>query len=348
MHLDIPIYHHWAKKAKKYLTSHKKEPVLKSKMHILLPIALALILPGLSMYAILRNLQSSTLLIQGLISGAIMIYILWYILWLLWDLKSGNNKLWFIFLVLLFGLIHWRGFQVKLPQELSDMRSNLSFRLIMGSILMLAIQSALRAQENISHLLLEKEQLQTENYKTQLKALRSQIDPHFLFNTLNTLRAMVRQQHPNSEKFVMSLSDFYRQTLKHNENPTLPLSEELVVLRSFLFVMKSRNEEAVSMDIQIDDKLHSKHLPSLALQTVVENCFKHNSMTTKMPLRISITSLEDRYIEVSNNIQPKIGETEASGLGLDLLQKRYELLNETQGVIIQHSPDQFTVKLKLL
>ena len=222
------------------------------------------------------------------------------------------------------------------------------FRILLASILFLAIQYALKAQQNIARLLLEKEQLQTEHYRVQLRALRANIDPHFLFNTLNTLRSMVRQHHANSEKFIISLSDFYRHTLKHHDNTTLPLSEELAVLQSYLFVMKSRNGEAINIDINIAEPLLQLHLPTLALQIVVENCFKHNSMTSKMPLQIEIGSMEDDCIFIKNNIQPKIGDDKPSGYGFELLRKRYDLLNVPQGILVEKSPDQFCVKLKLL
>ncbi|MEL7063062.1 MAG: histidine kinase, partial [Bacteroidota bacterium] len=101
-------------------------------------------------------------------------------------------------------------------------------------ILFLGIQYVLHSQRKSSRLFLEKERLQTENYKSQLQVLQAKIDPHFLFNSLNTLRSMVRQSHENSEQFILSLSDFYRQTLTYNENTQLQLSEELAVLESYI------------------------------------------------------------------------------------------------------------------
>ena len=118
-------------------------------------------------------------------------------------------------------------------------------------MLIVIIQFAIRSQANIAKLQLEKEQLLTENYKTQLKAIRNQIDPHFLFNSFNTLRSMIRYNHPKSEDFVISLSEFYRQTLKSHENVNLPLAEELSVLKSYLFLMKTRNEKAVFDEFKI-------------------------------------------------------------------------------------------------
>ncbi len=280
--------------------------------------------------------------------ASVLLYLLWYVLWFLWNLKTGNNKLWFV--VLLFGFL---GFFYGIlflyaPENIEEVRRPLMIRILLAGIVFSAVQYALKAQTHISQLRIDKEQLQTEKYKVQLKALQAQIDPHFLFNSLNTLRSMVRQKHVHSEQFVLSLSDFYRQTLKHNESTTLALSEELAVLESYLFLMKSRNEKAVSIKLTIDESLEGYHLPTLALQVVVENCFKHNSMTAKMPLQIEITDTDDSYIEISNNLQPKIANSEESGFGLESLRKRYELMDVEEGLIIQETPNRFIVKLKLI
>lgn len=323
---------------------------LKTTINTVLPIALAVLLPGLSLYS---NIEAeyfdrkSNFLVGWLVSSVVM-YLLWYILWFLWDIKANPRRWRLIFLlaIVLAGIIAVLTVYA-LSQEI-PLRGIHLVRGMLGIILFLAIQYALKTQENISQLLLEKEQIQTENYRVQLKALQTQVDPHFLFNSLNTLRSMVRQHHSNSEKFIMSLSDFYRQTLKHNENTTLPLAEELAVLESYLFLMKSRNEEAIIVALNIDPSLHEKHIPTLALQIVVENCFKHNSMTSKRPLRIEISSTADFCIEVKNNLQPKIGDQQLSGYGLDSLRKRFELMDIPQGVLIHESADQFSVKLKLI
>lgn len=322
---------------------------MKSKINIILPIALAIILPGLGYSANPELIWVKSIGLFGVwFITSVVLYLIWHLLWYLWDFKSGNNKWKFLaVLVALVGFVFGASFLIS-SEDLGNFKLQNIGRALLGVILFLAIQYALRTQQNISRLLLEKEQMQTENYKVQLKALRAQIDPHFLFNSLNTLRSMVRHQHANSEKFIMSLSGFYRQTLKHNENTTLPLSEELDVLQSYLFLMKSRNEEAVSVDVDIDPAFHQFHLPTLALQIVVENCFKHNSMTSKRPLHIKICSTKDYYIRVSNNLQPKLGENDSSGFGLELLRKRYDLMNIQKGLIVEKTPDQFSVKLKLI
>lgn len=285
---------------------------------------------------------------MGWLGASIFMYLTWYVLWFLWDIKANPQRrsLLLAMIIAMGGLVI--GFLYLAVTNEFELKGFNVIRTSLGIVLFLAIQYALKTQESISQLLLEKEQIQTENYRAQLKVLQAQIDPHFLFNSLNTLRSMVRQQHSNSEKFIMSLSDFYRQTLKHNQNTTLSLSKELAVLQSYLFLMKSRNEEAIQIELKIDEALHAKQIPTLALQVVVENCFKHNSMSSKRPLRIHIETTDDLYVVVRNNIQPKLGEEESSGYGLSFLRKRYELMDIEAGIIVEENNGEFSVKLKLI
>jgi LytS/YehU family sensor histidine kinase len=314
-----------------------------------LPIVLALILPGLSLLTDSGLLFSSIFgFIQSWIVASIIVYILWYTLWFSWDFRKLREKWWLItVLIILIGILLGTYF-LYLYDSRESFEWIIIVRIVIGITLFLTIQYALRTQLNISRLQLEKEQIQTENYKAQLKALRAQIDPHFLFNSLNTLRSMVRHKDSKSEQFVMSLSDFYRQTLKHNEDTTLPLEEEIDVMQSYFFLMKSRNEDAVFVEVNIDRSLLQHHLPTMALQIIVENCFKHNSMSSKSPLHIEITNTDDFYIMVCNNIQPKFGEVESTGHGLELLRKKYELMKIPQGLLIDKTAGKFCIKLKLI
>ena len=308
-----------------------------------------MILPGLSFFANSgQDFSDGLEIFQRWLVASVILYLLWYILWYLWDIKTLYKRQWYVLgMGMAVGSVAI-AFYLLIDQTTVDFDGLLALRFSIVILMFLTIHYAMRAQNSISKLLLEKEQNQTENYKAQLRALRAKIDPHFLFNSLNTLRTMVRHQNSKSEEFVMSLSNFYRQTLKHNDNIALQFSEELAILQSYLFLMKSRNEEAVKVDIQIDQEVHHHQLPSLALQIVVENCFKHNSMTSKMPLHIQIRNTEDYYIEVINNVQPKLGDQNPSGMGLDLLRRRYALMNVNQGVIVEETPDRFSVKLKMI
>ncbi len=321
---------------------------MQQRLHRVLPIVLALLLPVLS---ILTNeqidLSNLTLYFTIWMIPSLVLYSLWYLLWFLWDIRKAYRQTayWVKLALALMGICG--GLYLISNNPLAIAYISLT-RPLLAIVIFLIIQYTLKTQENITRLQVEKEQIRTENYKAQLKVLHAKIDPHFLFNSLNTLRSMVRQGHNNSEKFILHLSDFYRQTLKHNENTQLPLSEELAILESYLFLMKNRNEEAIFVDINIDESLHHLHLPTLALQIVTENCFKHNSMTSKSPLRIHISSTNDGYIEVKNNIQPKLGLEESTGNGLNLLIKRYHLMNIPAGIKVEETLEEFRVKLKLI
>lgn len=229
-----------------------------------------------------------------------------------------------------------------------EMTYERSLRISFTGLLIFTVQYIFKVQKENALLQLEKQELLSENYKSQLQVLRNQIDPHFLFNSLNTLKAMVRQQHPSSEKFITNLSDFYRQSLKHNSNSTIILGEEVGMLRSYLFLMTQRNEKAVQIKWKVDEESASLMVPTLSLQTVIENCFKHNSATTNKPLKIEVKNEGADYISVRNNLRPKIEMPDSGGSGLESLKRRYTLLGYPDAVKIEKSPDSFTVKLKLI
>ncbi len=322
---------------------------LKWKIKTILPIALAILLPGLSYFTNEQNdLSESNSFYPIWAISSFVIYNIWHLIWNLWDIRKEYKDFRYLAKLLLFFLGSIGVFQLLIQTNFLDFNSYNYTRTSIAFILIAAIQYTLKSQENIARLQLEKEQIQTENYKAKLAALQIKIDPHFLFNSLNTLHSMVRQSHSNSEQFILSLADFYRQTLSINEESTLPLSQELELLDSYLFLMKNRNEGAVKIEMNIDEGALGYHLPTLALQILVENSFKHNSMTLNNPLTISIRNTTKGFIEVKNNIQAKIGTVESTGNGLELLIKRYELMAIDEGVFVEETASHFSVKLKLI
>lgn len=323
----------------------------KSRINILLPIALAIVIPGLGIYSNALGglpILNALGLLQGWITGSIMLYSLWHALLMFWKLTGFPKILWLVCVNLVFATLQVIGYSAFSDYGPKIVTQFAITRTLLPSIIFLAIQYALDAQKNIGRLLLEKEQLQTENYRVRLTALRAQIDPHFMFNSLNTLRSMIRQKNENAEHFVLSLSDFYRHTLQHDSSTSLPLQEELEVLKSYLFLMKSRNEHSVCIDLHVDPQFYLYHLPTLALQVIVENCFKHNSMTTKKPLQIEIFTTNDAWVVVKNNLQPRIDPPTPSGLGLELVKKRYDLLGQKEGLHIIQTNEYYNAKLKLI
>ena len=320
---------------------------IKAKIDTVLPIILSFVLPAFRLFAGDGYVGSIPLLVEWLLLS-VMLFVLWQFLWLLWEKPFSKKRRWYTVsyaLIILFLL----GFnQTLIEENISSFQYMFIFRFAASAFMFWSIQYVIRSQQDIAHLLLEKEQLQTEHYKTQLQSLRTKIDPHFLFNTLNTLRIMVRNQHSGTEKFVMSLSDFYRQTLQFNEKPTIGLSKELQVLEAYLFLMKSRNQTGLNIEIMVNEKFHKHFIPTLSLQIVTENCFKHNTMTASKPLHISVTAVENNYITIRNNIQPKLTPTQSSGHGLENIRQRYQLLGIENGIEIEQTADFFEVKLKLI
>ncbi len=324
---------------------------MKQKIHILLSIALSIFLPLLGLIS--RSLTTEMDFVSTQFYGfwfriSLLFYILWHLLDKTPKLFPTQKILGVLITVLLWCLIAYLAIEVF--DILSDkvIRSRQVIRFSVVTALFLTIQYTLRTIKNNTKLALEKKQIEAENYKTQLQSLRTKVDPHFLFNTLNTLRIMVRNQHEETEKFVMSLSDFYRQTLQYNENSTIELEKEIEVLEAYLFLIQSRNQAGLTIEIAIEIELQERFIPTLALQIVTENCFKHNTMTTSKPLHISIKNVENNYISIRNNIQPKFTAKKPSGHGLENIRQRYELLGIENGIDIQQTDDFFEVKLKLI
>lgn len=219
-------------------------------------------------------------------------------------------------------------------------------KLSLGALLFWLIQSSLQAQQRTFDYQLEIEQLRTENLKVQLEQLQKQLDPHFLFNSLSTLRSMVRRKEPQAEEFVLNLSDLYRQMLKTNNHLTT-LEAEMETVRAYLFLVKHRYGDGLALHEQLAAGCLPKKLPFLAVQSLVENAVKHNSISDKNPLHIRIETTPDGRLSVSNNLNPKLSKPAQHGVGLANLRKRYELLGIADGLEIQHGEREYRITLQL-
>lgn len=277
------------------------------------------------------------------------LYLLWQFLYRISEKDEKYHWLKVGITVLFIASTAYVLFVILLLQESEDIRWFFIIKFLMAVLLFILIQYGLKANNDRVKLQMEKQQMLAENYRVQLQELRTKVDPHFLFNSLNTLRAMVHNEHKDAEKFIMSLSDFYRQTLKYNELSIVPILEELKVLNSYLFLMDARNQGGMNVKIEVNEKFMPYKLPTLALQILLENCFKHNRMSVTNPLEISIYSTENEYICVKNNLQPKMTPMEPSGYGLKNIRKRYELLGIVdEPIIVDQNEEFFQVKLKLI
>jgi LytS/YehU family sensor histidine kinase len=162
--------------------------------------------------------------------------------------------------------------------------------------------------------------------KAELKNLKNQINPHFLFNSLNSLFALVEEQPELARKFIIKLSKVYRYLLDSSNSNLIALQQELDFIRHYLFLQKIRFGESLDMDIDIRPDLLRKKLPSASLQSLVENAIKHNRITENNPLLIKIFSNDLDQLVVENNYQPRTELVHSPGTGLKNLSALYQHL----------------------
>lgn len=190
------------------------------------------------------------------------------------------------------------------------------------------------------------EQLRTAYLQAQLKLLQEQLNPHFLFNTLSSLSAMVRENPNLAQSYILHLSKVFRYTLVHSGNDMVTIDTEFQHLESYIQLVKMRLENAFQIQININKDISDKKLLHLSLQPLVENAVKHNKAINSSPLIVDIYE-ENGWLVVRNNLQPVISETESTGLGLTNLNERYRLQTNHEIEIYQNS-EYFMVKLPLL
>jgi LytS/YehU family sensor histidine kinase len=165
-----------------------------------------------------------------------------------------------------------------------------------------------------------------EKIQYQYETLKTQINPHFLFNSLNVLSSLTYQDPEKANLFTKKMSGVYRYLLLTNSRSTVTLQEELSFLKSYLFLEQIRFEDALFVNITNEEAHLSKKVIPVSIQLLVENAIKHNIATTKSPLKIQI-SITDKGIVVSNNLQLR-SSVDKGGVGLENLQKQYALHNK--------------------
>ena len=216
------------------------------------------------------------------------------------------------------------------------------------NLIIIAVIEAVKFFRRNQQAQLKAEILERENISMRFDMLKKQLDPHFLFNSLNILSSLIRRDKKKSQEFIDAFSAVYRYTLEVLDRPVVKVTEELDFARDYLFLQKLRFEEAFEFEIQIADVCREKLLPPLALQILIENAFKHNIATKKKPLRIKIQcEREAARLIVSNNIQQKISIKNRRGIGLENLKNRYTLVTDSKPEI-EKSDNLYLVKLPLL
>jgi sensor histidine kinase YesM len=193
---------------------------------------------------------------------------------------------------------------------------------------------------------LQQETFDKEKAQFNLELLRNQINPHFLFNNLNTLSALIYEDQDKASDFLRMLSKVYRNILEYKNKETVTLSEELAFFENYYQLLSIRFNEMILVEKNIDESMMQKQMIPLTLQLVMENAIKHNVVSKNHPLKITIETKRN-YLFVSNVIQKKESLEFSSGLGLKILSSRYAFLSDSPFEVIK-TDSTFTLKIPLL
>ncbi|MCP9290580.1 sensor histidine kinase [Gracilimonas sediminicola] len=194
--------------------------------------------------------------------------------------------------------------------------------------------------------LLENEILEKENAKARLSVLQAQISPHFLFNNFNVLNALIDEDPKLAQKYLDTLSDIYRYVLNQKNEELVLLRDEIEFIKNYLFLLRIRFNEKLTCNISANG--HGDYrVPSATLQILVENAVKHNEISSRHPMEISIKVKGDDQLEVRNNLQPKKSSVKSTEVGLKNISDRYKYFTN-KPVHIEKNEHEFVVRIPIL
>jgi len=193
----------------------------------------------------------------------------------------------------------------------------------------------------------EKETFRQLSVAQEFDALKSQVNPHFLFNCFNTLSSLIIEDKQKAETFLNELSKVYRYLLRNNEDGLSTVENEIKFIRSYYKLLQTRHGEAVQLNIQIDKRYEPYLLPSLSLQLLVENVVKHNVLSKADPQVIDIFTTAGNKLVVNNNLRRRTAKAPSNKVGLDNIRAKYQLLKQ-QGFQVMEDEKNFTVVLPLI
>jgi uncharacterized membrane-anchored protein YhcB (DUF1043 family) len=200
----------------------------------------------------------------------------------------------------------------------------------------------LRAREQQLH---KNALLQRERLKGQFETLRNQINPHFLFNSFNTLISTIAKDKGQAIDYVEQLSDYFRIILEQREKEVITLKEELELADRYLFLQKQRFGDNLVVIRTIPDELMDSLIPPMTIQLLVENAIKHNIISRLKPLTIELY-VSDNFLIVSNTLQEKMQKEPSTGVGLNNIVHRYLILFKKEVIVVKNE-NRFEVHLPL-
>lgn len=224
---------------------------------------------------------------------------------------------------------------------------NTSFVIIVVSVFITNIYEIVSLNNEREYNLSRVEQLNVAKAQAELEALKNQIDPHFIFNSLNTLSFLITKEPQSAKLFNDTLAKVYRYILSNKDKDLVLLKEEVEFISNYFYLLKIRFRDAINMEIEINDLSADDFLiPPISLQALVENAIKHNDFNDRNPLTINV-SISSNFIIVKNAIRPKAHVQPSSKSGLINLGNRYQLITKRH-VVVENNFNIFSVKLPVL
>jgi hypothetical protein len=195
--------------------------------------------------------------------------------------------------------------------------------------------------------LAELERFKKENIEFHLEMLKTQVNPHFLFNSLNTLSSLIYSDQDTAAQFVRQLAKVYRYVLDNRSKELIQVREELQFLQSYMYLMNLRFSQNLRILINIPEQAHRCFIAPLTLQMLIENAVKHNIVSQKKPLTVQVEWDPANTIAVTNNLQPRPVEELSTQIGLKNIRSRYSFITDRE-VMVEHTSQYFRVTIPLL
>jgi len=222
----------------------------------------------------------------------------------------------------------------------------LSFGLVMN-IIATSFNEGAFISDDIHKASLETERLKREALQHELDNLKTQVNPHFLFNSLNSLSSLISENPTQAEVYVNEMSKVYRYFLQVNNVKLVTLEEELKFIQAYFSLLKTRFGNGIFLTIQVDPKVTQFMIPPMTLQLLLENAVKHNKVLKDSPLHITISTTEDNWLQVENNLQQKPSALHSNGIGLQNIADKYKLMGQ-QAISVEKGTDFFRVAVPLI
>jgi sensor histidine kinase YesM len=270
-----------------------------------------------------------------------------------WLNKPNKRFILTVFLELVIGsliliLVNWLIFVVIQKQELNTLFSKTSEGLkylIVFTVVSIVLVNSSHFFKSWKQTAVNEEKLKREKLAVEYEALKNQVNPHFLFNSLTALSSLVYKDQQKAVTFIREFSNVFRYVLESRDKEVVDFITEKKLLESVSFLNRIRYEDSLQIIINLPDATDKFIIP-MALQMLLENAIKHNSISSGKPLKVEITE-DGGYVVVRNNLQAKKSEIVSNKIGLENIKSRYKYLSD-KDVQVETSDEEFVVKIPVL